>query len=209
MDVREIIDYFGGSSSVYKRINVNHSAVVNWHRLNNMPDSAACLFYEHAIKSGDTVLAKIIEPRLPMTGWYGTQQLVRDLGGEQKVRKIIRKPEYQFNNWYRHCTVPEKFYVQILRVCEQRKMAEALHFLLALKNTPKKMDENMVRGIVPPSPMERIKSVFGPRLRESRDGFLLLDGRKTDWKRAAIAANRILILESKPPIPYPGVCPKN
>lgn len=57
----------------------------------------------------------------------------------------------------------------------------------------------------PYGPLRRAIGVLGPRVRHTRRGRFLLDGRVTDPKRIVIAANRVLRSKGECPIPYPGV----
>jgi transcriptional regulator with XRE-family HTH domain len=59
----------------------------------------------------------------------------------------------------------------------------------------------------PSRPLHRAISLLEHRVRRTRRGKFLLDGRISDPKRIVAAANRILRARGEPPIPYPGVDP--
>jgi hypothetical protein len=59
----------------------------------------------------------------------------------------------------------------------------------------------------PSPPLRRAFDTLGSRVRLSKRGGFLLDGRIADTKRVITAANRILLAKGQPPIRYPGVEP--
>lgn len=59
----------------------------------------------------------------------------------------------------------------------------------------------------PFGPLRRAMEVLGTRVRLTRRGRFLLDGRASDAKRVVMAANVELRRRGQPPIPYPGVDP--
>lgn len=59
----------------------------------------------------------------------------------------------------------------------------------------------------PSSPVRRGMAVLGDRVKLTKRGGVLLDGRISDLRRVMTAANEELRRRGEPPIPYPGVEP--
>jgi len=60
-------------------------------------------------------------------------------------------------------------------------------------------------GTATPQPVLRALAVLGPRVKPTKRGQYLLDGRICDARRVVREANIILEAEGQPPIPYPGI----
>ncbi|MEM1166912.1 MAG: helix-turn-helix transcriptional regulator [Planctomycetota bacterium] len=60
-------------------------------------------------------------------------------------------------------------------------------------------------GDTPSEPLTMAMETLGSRLRRTRRGRFLLDGRPSDARRVVAAANRIRAASGEPPIPYPTV----
>lgn len=59
----------------------------------------------------------------------------------------------------------------------------------------------------PSRPLQRALAILGGRVRFSRRGGFLMDGRLVDARRVVAEANRVLKAGGQLPIPYPGVDP--
>ena len=62
-----------------------------------------------------------------------------------------------------------------------------------------------LEGTVWTPPLVRAMETLDPRVRFTKRGVFLLDGKPSDPRRIVRAANHILTAEGKPPIVYPGI----
>ena len=81
---------------------------------------------------------------------------------------------------------------------------------IALANPPPKvgrLEPGQQAEPWPSPPIRRAMQVLRDRVRLTKRGTVLLDGRISDFRRMVTAANEELRRRGQPPIPYPGVEP--
>ena len=143
----------------------------------------------HQVTDGRVTLADFLDPAPPrcvriVTDRNGEQHYVFPWTDLERVRRLPdndnRRPEISRAGTHESLGPPRK---------------------------PSRLTEDDDPEDWPYGPLRLALRVLGPRVRHTRRGRFLLDGRASDPKRIVAAANRALRAKGEPPIPYPGVDP--